>query len=820
MRWSSLLLRKELFQEKTKNILSILAVMLGVALIVATATTISSTKKEFVQMANEEGSNADLIATSVADQKVSSASFDDKDASIIDTVPFFSKDSYYENGGTYHTLTLMAVDFSGESKYGGYRLLNGSLPGKGECLVTENMESLFHLKTGDSMLVRTNDSSSSFRISGIVQDGGVASDNFYQCVLTDIRDYNGYGSITYKLMLKPGADVKAEKVSLQNTLNGKYTVGYPAGRAEEFLKEASSLFDMMMGFGLLTLLLGGYLINVTVNEFVRNMRSKFSILKVLGAKRPAIIRLILEKSLITGCIGTVFGVTLGALGSFGLIRLVDNSFNGGGIAIPILFPWTEIIAVAIGAVILCLLASLPASLKATRESIMSGFQQYNRTNAFSIKRIIITAALFIFFVAVRILVSSSLGKLITFVALATGIYFVTAIAFLPCARLVLKLVSHISPFNGFTVKNNLFKQSGRAINLAVLFSFVIAISVGVYFIVSEIGNATNKMEKGLYFGDAIVSSVTGEGISSSMLQKIEAALGVDRAYPIYQKYLNLGSDDVQMKGYRLDDTTLKNFSVYWGIGRAEAKELSGKNAMILSRQVLGDLKLQVGDAITADTDAGMQTFNIVGTYETLNNNGISGIVSNDTFLNIFKDYTIRAVNIFQKSGTDFDSLEASIAQSVNDNFIQVESVDTMRNTAQKSDDQFLNLIDCMLVILIVASVLIFVNSISMNIKNNEYSLSVTKLLGATNRKLTLQNGIEGILYGIFSIIIGEISGALLGWIMTSSMNNMVGWNLTFTISPRILLLFGAGFMCIAVLAEMIATALNYKSNYKTVLIQE
>ncbi|EMS69609.1 ABC transporter permease [Ruminiclostridium cellobioparum] len=816
MSWRGLLLKREFFQEKTKNILSILAVMLGVALIVATSTTISSTKQEFFKMAAEGSSGADLIVTSVADQKVSNAILNYKDSSIKDSVPFFSEDSYYQKAGSYHTLTLMAADFGREAEYGGYKLLKGKLPENGECLITENMESLFQLKTGDKMLIRTNRGSFTYCISGIVQDAGIATGNFCQCILTDIRHYNEYGTMTYKLMLKSGTDVKKEKALLQKALNGSYTVDYPAGKAEEFLNQASSLFDVMLGFGLLTLLLGGFLINVTVNEFVRRMRGKNSILKVLGAKGTSITGLILEKSLITGCIGTALGIALGAFGSLGLIRLVDNSFSGGGMTIRVSFPLTGIGAVAISAVLLCLLTSLPASRRAARESIVSGFRQYDRKNAVGLKRKLAAGVLFAFLVVLRILLgSSSLGKLVTFVALAAGIYFAALVFFLPFVRLTLKPVNRISPFNGFTVKNNLFKQSGKAINLAVLFSFVIAISTGVYLIVSEIGDAIERMERGFYYGDAIVSSVTGKSIDSDTLQKIGEAKGVDRAYPIYQKYLKLGSDNVQMKGYRLDDTTLKNFSEYWEIGRDTARKLSDKNTMILSKKAANDLGLKEGDTVTVDTGTGMQTFKIVGTYETLNNNGMTGIISEDAFLSTFENYTIRAVNVFKKSDADFDSLKAGIARSVNDSFIQVLSMDAMRNAEQKSDGQFLSLIDCMIVVLVMAGILILVNSISMNIKNNGYSLAVTKLLGAAKWDLMLQSGIEGILYGIFGIVVGEASGVMLGWIMTKGMNNMVGWNLRFAVSPYILLAFGAGFLCMAVLAEIMATALNYRYVFKS-----
>jgi len=431
-----------------------------------------------------------------------------------------------------------------------------------------------------------------------------------------------------------------------------------------------------------------------------------------------------------------------------------------------------------------------------------------------------------FFVVLRILLgSSSLGKLVTFVALAAGIYFAALVFFLPCVRLLLKPVNLISPFNGFTVKNNLFKQSGKAINLAVLFSFVIAISAGVYLIVSEITDSIERMEKGFYYGDAIVSSVTGKSIDSDTLQKIGKVKAVDRAYPLYQKYLKLGNDNVQVKGYRLDDTTLKNFSEYWEIDRDAAQKLSDKNTMILSKKAMNDLGLKVGNTVTVGTDTEdtgrrMQTFKIVGTYETLNNNGITGIISEDAFLSTFKNYTIRAVNVFKKSDADFYSLKAGIARSVNDSFIQVLSMDAMRNAEQKSDGQFLSLIDCMIFVLVMAGILILVNSISMNIKNNGYSLAVTKLLGAAKWDLMLQSGIEGILYGIFGIVVGEASGVMLGWIMTKGMNNMVGWNLRFAVSPYILLAFGAGFLCMAVLAEIMATALNYRYVFKSALMEK
>ena len=144
--------------------------------------------------------------------------------------------------------------------------------------------------------------------------------------------------------------------------------------------------------------------------------------------------------------------------------------------------------------------------------------------------------------------------LFTFAAIIAAIYFIALVAFLPCARLILRLINDISPFNGFTVKNNLVKQPRLVINLAVLFSFVIAMSMGIILIVNEIADSTDRLVKGEYFGNAVVSTVTGQGLSADVLSKIQNADGVDKAYPLYEKEFDVGDDDVQVKGFTLDST--------------------------------------------------------------------------------------------------------------------------------------------------------------------------------------------------------------------------------------------------------------------------
>lgn len=701
-------------------------------------------------------------------------------------------------------------------EYGEISLSSGSLPKNGECVLPKAMKSAYRLQQGDMITIRTESGSTALKISGFAANNGICEANFGKCVLIDYHNVPGYGLVTYKLMLKQGADSKAVKTAVQNALIGKDTVDYPSGQSEQILKEVDLLFGTMMGFGFLTLLLGTFLINVTVNEYIRKMRGEISAMKVLGAVKSDIVKLVLSKSFAIGLAGASLGAAVGIGGSFGLIRLVDRSFSGGMNIQPVI-KWSIILAIAIGALLFCLLVTVPAALRAANETIMDGFYQFAGISSVSITRIVIAGIFAAVMTAARIFTGQ---WIFTFAAIIAGIYFIALIAFIPCAQLILRLINRVSPFNGFTVKNNLIKQPRRAINLADLFSFVIAMSVGMILVVNEIADLTDRLEKGEYFGNAVVSTVTGQGISSDILSKIQITEGVAKAYPLYEKELHVGDDDVQVKGFCLDDTNEDRLTRYWGIDMASLQKLEAPDTILVSEKILDDEKMKVGDALAVGSGTDVRSFKIIGSYSTMSNDGKSCIVSDTNFLHTFQNYSIRAVNVFSKSGTGFDTLKTNLTNSVHDKFIQVDSTAEVQEAAKKQYDQFLMLINCMIVVLVATSTLMLVNSISMNQKNSQVALSITKLLGATGRNLVTQSSIEGIIYEVFGTAVGLSAGSALNLVLTASMNHRTAWHLIATFPPDILGVCGVGFIAVVLLAEMISTAFNYRSDYKSILVQE
>lgn len=821
MSWRLKLLKKDGQHNKIRNTLSTLSILLGVAMIVATMITAGSTKSAFLNMANEQTSGAKLLAKSNSEQQIKEASFSYKDTDIENALPLYEQDCYFEHNGTYHTLTYMAVDLDLEKKYNSYRLMSGSLPQSGECLITKALEEQYNLNQGDSISIRTNQGTCKVVISGILQTKGIAVTNLGKCILVNINNVSGYGAITYKLMLGSKEDTATVKGRISNALSGQYTIDYPEGQTEEILSVANILFNTMIGFGFLALLLGGFLINITMNDFVRRMRPKISTLKVLGAVKGDIMKLILAKSLITGLVGSILGIAVGFGGSIGLIKLTGCTFGSDSMQINSVIKWNEIIAIMSVTVVFCMLISVPAAIRASKENILKGYKIYDSKTEITKKRIIIVGILLVLCIFIRVSFSAyTFSKMVTFLAVILGIYWVALIAFLPCARVFLKMINKFSAFHGFSVKNNLFKQSQKSINMVVLLAFVIAISFSISLVVIEISNSIRQMEEGQYYGDAVVSSVTGSDLDNAMLSKINDASGVEKTYPIYQKDIKLGNDDVKIKGFLIDDTNIHYLNDYWNINQSEVNMLNTSDTIILSKKVMNNMDFNVGDYITISAGDQSKKLLIVGEYENISNNGKSGIVSESTFLNTFSDYSIRAVNVMKKDGFDYKTLKSTITDTVADSFIQIDSAANIQKSEENKNSQFIALIDCMIIVMVTASILMLINSISMNIKNNQYSISVSKLLGATNADLLWQNSLEGVLYGFFGAVVGVIAGIILDYIFTNSMNHMTAWNLHMSVPTSVIIIFSAGYMIITVVAEMLATAINYKSDYKAALIQE
>lgn len=83
----------------------------------------------------------------------------------------------------------------------------------------------------------------------------------------------------------------------------------------------------LAAMGLLALLVGGLLVYNTITFSVLRRRGLLGMLRVLGATRADLFRLVLSESLLLGLVGTLIGLALGVLLGQGLVKLVTRTIN-------------------------------------------------------------------------------------------------------------------------------------------------------------------------------------------------------------------------------------------------------------------------------------------------------------------------------------------------------------------------------------------------------------------------------------------------------------------------------------------------------------
>jgi putative ABC transport system permease protein len=119
----------------------------------------------------------------------------------------------------------------------------------------------------------------------------------------------------------------------------------------------------MSAFGLLALLMGGFIIFNTFRTVVVERRRDLAMLRAVGASRRTIMGLLLVEGLVQGVIGTALGMVLGyglAVLILQAVARVGRQFVNLYVSAPVIEPWLVVVAIATGVGLTVLAGLLPA----------------------------------------------------------------------------------------------------------------------------------------------------------------------------------------------------------------------------------------------------------------------------------------------------------------------------------------------------------------------------------------------------------------------------------------------------------------------------
>ena len=221
-----------------------------------------------------------------------------------------------------------------------------------------------NLAIGDKFSVPSAAGTTEFEIVGIVVTSPLPGiEAVYVPLSAAQRMLNQPDQInTIEAVLTAGADRAQVETEVQARLGDSLQLGglEVGNQLLANFQLAEIIVDL---FGLLAILMGGFIIFNTFRTVVAERRRDLGLLRAVGATRRTIISVILTESLIQGVIGTALGLLAGYglvvffLSGLGAMLQQLVRFQIGG---PIFTPWAFILSIGLGVGITVLAGLYPA----------------------------------------------------------------------------------------------------------------------------------------------------------------------------------------------------------------------------------------------------------------------------------------------------------------------------------------------------------------------------------------------------------------------------------------------------------------------------
>ncbi|MGR8978870.1 MAG: FtsX-like permease family protein [Gammaproteobacteria bacterium] len=232
-----------------------------------------------------------------------------------------------------------------------------------------------NLKRGDELAVETQQGERRLKIAGLLTaENEVSEEMLSHMIITDIaaaQEILGfYGLLSAIDVLTEGE--QPEKLNKIRSVLPDTVLLVSVESQSEAMREMTRAFAInLKALGLLSLLVGMFLIYNTMTFLVMQRRRLIGSLRAIGVTRREIFAMILAEAMMLALIGTVVGIGLGVALGKGLLQLISGTINAFYFrldAAPLLVDPALIGKGAVLGFAATLLAVLPPAIEATRFS--------------------------------------------------------------------------------------------------------------------------------------------------------------------------------------------------------------------------------------------------------------------------------------------------------------------------------------------------------------------------------------------------------------------------------------------------------------------
>ncbi|MFD7753668.1 ABC transporter permease [Streptomyces sp. NPDC059757] len=779
---------RNVLAHKARLLMTVLAVMLGVAFVSGTLVFTDTLGNAFRNQSAKSYDDVAVAVTTHADRRDEKTSGIDAAtlkkirsldgvatatgrvsgfAGVADPGGKLIGNGWSNTGGNF------SPDTNG--KDASYTFVDGTGPvGDGRIALDKETAKKGAYEVGDRVRVATNGPVKEYALSGIftTEDGAVNAGG--SLVLFDTQ-------VAQQLYLKPGwfqdVTVTAAAGSSDRKLldavepllpkdatarTGKDLADEQAKQIEDGL---GNLNTMLLAFAAIALFVGIFLIANTFTMLVAQRTKELALLRAVGASRRQVKRSVLLEAAVVGALASVIGFLLGiglATGLRSAMSLIGGKIPAGPLVIS---PVAVGAALGVGVLITVLAAWLPArrAAKIAPVAAMSSVHAVATTKSLVVRNSI--GGVLTLLGAAGIVAGAAAGSdgrtIIgagAFVALI-GVIVLIPLLSRPVIALVRPLLQKLFGVSGKLAAQNAVRNPRRTGATASALAIGLTLVTGISVLGVTLGQAVDRMTTDNIKADYMISMASGDSLDESALTALEKSDAVSAVSP------------QQAASIRVEGT----YHAASGVTPGDVQKVFSVKTVSGSLDSLADGEIAVGDKtaksngwkpgssllVTYDDDK-KGTLKVGAVYE--ENEFLSPVLMPRNILDAHQSRPdIREIWLKTDGGAS-KANEQAVVDALGDNpAMSVMDRQDIRDMFGGFISTALNIMYGLLAMALIIAVLGVINTLAMSVFERQQEIGMLRAIGLDRRKVKRMIRLEAVVISVFGAVIGVALGTFLGW---------------------------------------------------------
>ncbi|MFE9938915.1 ABC transporter permease [Streptomyces hirsutus] len=530
---------------------------------------------------------------------------------------------------------------------------------------------------------------------------------------------------------------------------------------------ASSMSGLKQGllvFAGIALFVGTFIIANTFTMLVAQRTRELALMRAVGASRRQVTRSVLFEAFVVGAVAAVVGLLTG-IGIGAGLRALMGTFEATVPAGPLVVtPGTVAAAFSVGVLITMLAAWLPGrrAAKIPPVAAMSSVHAQATTKSLVLRNTL--GALFsgagIAVVLAATTMSGSDGQApmgIGAVLLIIGVFILTPLLSRPLIAAAAPVL-RVFGMSGKLARQNAVRNPRRTAATASALMIGLTLITGMTVVAGSLQNAIDKMATSSIEADYVVSMANGNWLSPDVARTLERSDDVTASSPLRNAPVRIDGQTEFLTG--VDGSSigeLTDFPV-----RDGAFEVSGTR-IVVDHRTAEDYGWKAGSDFTLTYEDGKkQELTVAGVYE--GNEMFRGIMLDTATLAPHQPDPIDMQVMVKTSGGASDAAKDRLVEALGTNpAIKVQDKKDISNELASMFTLILNMVYGLLAMAVLVAVLGVVNTLAMSVFERSQEIGMLRAIGLDRGGIKRMVRLESLVISLFGGVLGIGLGVFFGW---------------------------------------------------------